>query len=276
MFMIFNGGLTKTVEDWAILLNYMGRYDPRDPLSLNHPKRDFTKLMERPMEGWRIAFTPDFGIFPVEPEVLELVERAANRFKEAGAIVEPVDFHLPRTADEYADIWCRSISVDSTIEIELDKQNGFDLIGDHREELPEEFIYYKEQVAKGGVLDYYKFNCARTELLDAHEDIFEHYDLIISPTACCMPPRNAEDGNTLGPELVNGTPVNRLIGFAETFLANFTGHPAASVPAGFLPNGLPVGMQIVGRKFRDEDVFTAARTFEKLQPWRQYYGTIDS
>lgn len=91
-----------------------------------------------------------------------------------------------------------------------------------------------------------------------------------------MPPRNAEDGNTLGPELVNGTPVNRLIGFAETFLANFTGHPAASVPAGFLPNGLPVGMQIVGRKFRDEDVFTAARTFEKLQPWRQYYGTIDS
>lgn len=272
----FNGGLTKTVEDWAILLNYMGRYDPRDPLSLNYPKRDFTKLMERPMEGWRIAFTPDFGIFPVEPEVLELVERASNRFKEAGAIVEPVDFHLPRTADEYADIWCRSISVDSTIEIELDKQNGFDLIGDHREELPEEFIYYKEQVAKGGVLDYYKFNCARTELLDAHEDIFEHYDLIISPTACCMPPRNAEDGNTLGPELVNGTPVNRLIGFAETFLANFTGHPAASVPAGFLPNGLPVGVQIVGRKFRDEDVFTAARTFEKLQPWRQYYGTIDS
>ncbi len=265
-----------TIPDWAILLNYMGRYDPRDPLSLNHPKRDFTKLMERPMEGWRIAFTPDFGIFPVEPEVLELVERASNRFKEAGAIVEPVDFHLPRTADEYADIWCRSISVDSTIEIELDKQNGFDLIGDHREELPEEFIYYKEQVAKGGVLDYYKFNCARTELLDAHEDIFEHYDLIISPTACCMPPRNAEDGNTLGPELVNGTPVNRLIGFAETFLANFTGHPAASVPAGFLPNGLPVGMQIVGRKFRDEDVFTAARTFEKLQPWRQYYGTIDS
>ena len=214
--------------------------------------------------------------FPVEPEVLELVERAANRFKEAGAIVEPVDFHLPRTAEEYADIWCRSISVDSTIEIELDKQNGFDLIGDHREELPEEFIYYKERVAKGGVLDYYKFNCARTELLDAHEDVFEKYDLILSPTTCCMPPLNANDGNTLGPELVNGTPVNRLIGFAETFLANFTGHPAASVPAGFLPNGLPVGMQIVGRKFRDEDVFTAARTFEKLQPWRQYYGTIDS
>ena len=272
----FNGGLTKTVEDLAILLNYMGRYDPRDPLSLNHPPRDFTKLMERPMEGWRIAFTPNFGIFPVEPEVLELVERAANRFKEAGAIVEPVDFHLPRTADEYADIWCRSISVDSTIEIELDKQNGFDLIGDHREELPEEFIYYKERVAKGGVLDYYKFNCARTELLDAHEDVFEKYDLILSPTTCCMPPLNANDGNTLGPELVNGTPVNRLIGYAETFLVNFTGHPAASVPAGFLSNGLPVGMQIIGKKFKDEDVFTAARTFEKLQPWRQYYDTIVS
>ena len=187
-----------------------------------------------------------------------------------------MDFQLPRTAEEYADIWCRSISVDTTIEIELDKQNGFDLIGDHREELPEEFIYYKEKVAEGGVLDYYRFNCARTELLDAHEDIFEHYDLILSPTTCCPPPMNADDGNTLGPETVNGMPMNRLIGYAETFLVNFTGHPAATVPAGFLSNGLPVGMQIIGKKFKDEDVFTAARTFEKLQPWRQYYGTIDS
>ena len=272
----FNGGLTKTVEDSAILMSYMAHYDPRDPLSLDHGHRDFAELMKRPIEGWRIAFTPDFGIFPVEPEVLEVVERAAERFKEAGAIVEPVEFHLPRTAEEYADIWCRSISVDTTIELELDKRNGFDLIGDHRDELPEEFIYYKEKVAEGGVLDYYKFNCARTELLDAHEDVFEKYDLILSPTTCCMPPLNANDGNTLGPETVNGTPVNRLIGFAETVLANFTGHPAASVPAGFLSNGLPVGMQIIGKKFKDEDVFTAARTFEKLQPWRQYYDTIVS
>ncbi|MBQ4459815.1 MAG: amidase, partial [Clostridia bacterium] len=56
----FNGGLTRTVEDAAILLSYMGHYDPLDPLSLDHPHRDFTKLMERPLEGWRIAFTPDF------------------------------------------------------------------------------------------------------------------------------------------------------------------------------------------------------------------------
>ncbi|MBQ3051233.1 MAG: amidase, partial [Clostridia bacterium] len=80
-----------------------------------------------------------------------------------------------------------------------------------------------------------------------------------------MPPLIENDGNTLGPETVNGTPVNRLIGFAETFLANFTGHPAASVPAGLSHGGLPVGLQIVGKKFRDEDVLAAARTFEQLR-----------
>ncbi len=264
----FNGGLTKTVEDSAILMSYMAHYDPRDPLSLDHGHRDFAELMKRPIEGWRIAYTPDFGMFPVEPEVAAVVENAAMAFKEAGAIVEPIDIRLPRALEEYTTIWLRSICVDTAIELELDRRNGFDLVKDFRDELPEAFVYWNDLASKGGILDYYEFNTARTEILDAFVDVFEHYDILLSPTTCCLPPLNAEDGNTQGPDRINGQPVEPLIGFAQTFLANFSGHPAASIPAGFSENGLPIGMQIVGKKFKDEDIFAAAKTFEDLRPWR--------
>jgi amidase/aspartyl-tRNA(Asn)/glutamyl-tRNA(Gln) amidotransferase subunit A len=267
----FNGGITKTVEDSAILLNYMAHHDPRDPLSLERAKTDLTEEMKKSVKGWRIAFTPDFGVFPVDKAVARLVECAAARFEEAGAVVEPVRFNIKRSAYELAEMWCRSICVDTAIELELGRRSGFDLVRDHRDELPEEFIYWNGQVAKGGIMDYYEFNNVRTELLDAQQDIFEDYDLIISPTTVCLPVKNADDRNTLGPREINGVPVEPIIGFCETFFANFTGNPAASVPAGISTGGLPVGMQIIGKRFRDADVLAAARTFEQIQPWRGLY-----
>ena len=121
-------------------------------------------------------------------------------------------------------------------------------------------------------MDYYKFNLIRTELFDALQSVFENYDLIISPTTACLPVYNASNGNTLGPVSIGGQELEPLIGFCETFFANFTGHPAASVPAGLSENGLPIGMQIIGRRFKDEDVFAAAKTLEEIQPWKDFYN----
>lgn len=267
----FNGGLTRTVEDSAILLNGMARFDPRDPLSLDHGRLDFTREMRRCLKGWKIAWTPDFGVFPVEPEVARIAEQAALRFREAGAVVEPVRFHLTHTARELAETWCRAICVDTAIALELDRQNGFDLIRDHRDQLPEAFITWNARTARGDILDYYRFNLVRTELFDAFREVFADYDLILSPTTTCLPVRNDTNRDTVGPGSVNGVETEPLIGFCETFFANFTGHPAASVPAGLSAGGLPVGLQLIGRRFRDGDVFAAAGTFEQLQPWSHLY-----
>ena len=99
------------------------------------------------------------------------------------------------------------------------------------------------------------------------QNVFQEYDLILSPTTSCLPVPNAFDRNTTGPKEIEGVPVEPLIGFCQTFFFNFTGHPAASVPAGLSKSGLPVGMQIAGKRFRDEDVLAAAKAFEDLQPW---------
>ena len=266
-----NGAITRTVMDSAVMLNYMAKYDPRDPLSLDHGPKDFTELMKAPIKGWKIALTMDFDIFDVDDEVAEIVEKAAHKLEDAGAAIEPVHFNYRHSQNDFAELWCRSISIDTAIDMEIWKEQGFDLIRDHRDELPDEFIYWNEKAAASTVMDYRYFNDLRTEILDCEQDIFDNYDLIISPVTVCPPVKNSADGSTKGPEIFKGKKKEPLIGFCETFLENFTGSPAASVPAGFTKSGLPIGMQIIGKKFRDEDVFAAAYAYEQIAPWDSCY-----
>jgi amidase/aspartyl-tRNA(Asn)/glutamyl-tRNA(Gln) amidotransferase subunit A len=95
-------------------------------------------------------------------------------------------------------------------------------------------------------------------------------DLLVTPTLACTAVPKEGDGNTVGPAEIEGRGGNPLIGWYLTCPLNFTGHPAASIPAG-LADGLPVGMQIVGRRYADADVLAARATFERLRPWRQTY-----
>ena len=74
----------------------------------------------------------------------------------------------------------------------------------------------------------------------------------------------------MGPSSINGETVDPLIGWCLTYFVNFTGHPAASVPAG-LSDGLPVGMQIIGRRNDDVSVLAASAAFERLRPWQHIY-----
>ena len=92
-----------------------------------------------------------------------------------------------------------------------------------------------------------------------------------------MPVANAKDGNTKGPATINGVTMNQLIGFCMTYPVNFSGHPAASIPAGLgKTDKVPVGMQIIGRRYADSDVFTASAAFERIRPWMKDYAGPDS
>jgi amidase len=94
----------------------------------------------------------------------------------------------------------------------------------------------------------------------------------VTPTLACLPVNNSDDGNTVGPTQINGVEVNPLIGWCLTYFINFSGHPAASIPAGLAENRLPVGMQIIGRRYADANVLTASATFERLRPWHDNYA----
>lgn len=266
-----DGCITRTVEDSARALNHMSGYDPRDPSSIPKPPIDYTQEMNRSIKGWRIGFSPDFDVFPVDAQVKEIVERAANRLSQAGAIVEPVHFNIKRDQYELAKSWCDMICIDTVMEFHALKQSGIDLLGEYRKDIPEELCEHVEKVLKDGFIDYGYYDSVRSEILDAQEDVFEQYDIIITPTVACLPVKNENNGKTFGPQYINGTKIDRSIGYCLTYFENFTGNPAASVPAGLSDSGLPVGMQVIGKKFRDADVLAVSRAFEEISPWIDYY-----
>ena len=265
----FSGGLTKSVKDAVILLEYMSKYDSRDPMCLPF-KRNYLEEYLKPLSKIKIAYTDDFNIFETDKEVNKVIINALNIFKKAGITVEKVKFNLKHSALEIAEEWCKGITVDCAIELNNLKKDGIDLLNEHKEDFPDEFIYYKNLCDKLTIDDLYKFNLVRTDILDEFENIFEKYDFIISPTLCIKGVKNSLDRNTKGPVSINGKKVEPLIGWTQTFLANFTGNPSASIPAGFIDD-LPIGMQIIGKRYHDIDVLKLSKIYEKLNPWINKY-----
>ena len=264
----FNGALTRTVEDSAAIMSKMARYDPRDPISLPiNANKNFVELMNKSVKGKKIAFTFDFNLFAVDPEIKDIVFDAAMKLTDAGIKVDVVNFNWKHSLDFMSHIWCWSISVDTALDMVQWKQEGLDLVRDHRDELPQEFIEFNDIASNIDIFDFRVFNEVRTDILDNFETIFERYDYIISPTAICKPLPISNRGRCIevAGKILN--PSYNFIQFAETFLVNFVGYPAASVPAGFTSDNCPVGMQVIGKQYHDEDVFALARTFEQIQPW---------
>jgi amidase/aspartyl-tRNA(Asn)/glutamyl-tRNA(Gln) amidotransferase subunit A len=267
---IFEGPITRTVEDAALALNVLAGYDARDPFSLTEQAPDFIAATRRSVRGVRIAYSPNLDVFPVDSGVAETVSRAVHVFEEAGAHVDEVTLGIKRSQRELSDVWSRLYMLLNLQAFEQMKRDGIDLLGQHREDFPPEYLHWVEKANRLSALDFYRDQAVRTEIYNAFQGVLNNYDLLVTPTLACPPVDNADDGNTAGPTAVNGEEVDPLIGWCLTYFVNFTGHPAASIPAG-LSNGLPVGMQIIGRRNADIDVLAASAAFERLQPWHENY-----
>ncbi len=267
-----SGPLSRTVEDAALMLDVMAGPHPRDPFSLPDDGSDYLAATRRSIRGMKIAYSPNFDIFPVEEEVLSVVNEAVKAFEEAGASVEEASIGLKHDQRELSGIWMREVGVRyAEIAANFKKDGLVDLLGDHREDLTPQLVNLLEAGQKMSALDYRLDDVARTEVFDAIQDLFERYDLLVTPTLAVPPFDNADDGNTVGPSEVGGEEVDPLIGWCLTYPINYTGHPAASVPAGFTTEGLPIGMQIIGRRFADEAVLAASAAFERIRPWYDSY-----
>lgn len=266
---VFEGPITRTVEDAALAMSVLDGYDARDPLALDD-KVDYLAATTRSIRGMRIAYSPDLDLYPIDPRVAETVERAVSAFAEAGAIVEEVRVGIRLDQAELSDLWYRLMMPLNLSTIEAHKSWGQDFLKDHRDDFPPEYLYWIEQGLRMSAADQRRDQVLRTEIYDAIQSVFSTHDLLVTPTLATLPVHNQPGGNTHGPHEVNGEAVDQGIGWCLTYPFNFTGHPAASVPAG-LADGLPVGMQIIGRRYADADVFAASAAFEQLRPWVDAY-----
>ena len=257
------------------MMTALAGYDSRDPFSLDQPV-DYLGSLGKSIRGAKIAYAPVWDVFPVEAAVKDGVARAVRAFEDAGAIVEEVTLGLKRPQGELSDLWCRMIMPLSLATFAALKRGGLDLLGDHSDDFPPEYLHWVEIAQRMTALDFYQDQEIRTEVYQAIQGTLDDYDLIVGPTLCCLPVKNADDGNTLGPKEINGEAIDPLIGWCPTYLINFTGHPAATVPAGLSADGLPIGMQIVGRRFSDDMVLAASAAFERLRPWADTYKAVEA
>ena len=266
---VHEGPITRTVDDAALALSVLSGYDSADPFSFDD-KTDLLSATRRSIRGWKIAYSPDFDVFPVDERVSAVVEKAVRAFEEAGASVKQVKLGIKRSQRELSDLWCRIITTLNVEALDGLKHAGIDLLKDHRDDFPPEYLKWVDAGPEMKMRDISQDQTVRTEIYDAVQSVFNDYDLLITPTLACLPVDNADDGNTKGPTKINGEDVDPLIGWCLTYPINFTGHPAASIPAG-LVEGLPVGMQIIGRSNADGDVLAASAAFERLRPWHSHY-----
>jgi Asp-tRNA(Asn)/Glu-tRNA(Gln) amidotransferase A subunit family amidase len=222
------------------------------------------------LRGMRIGFSPDLGGFPVDPGVAAVIRESLHVLEAAGAIVEPVEITLPADQLELSALWGRLMGVLYSDSLAGVLEWGVDLLGDHADELTPAFRDMLHTGQTRSAMQARADERLRTTVLDAVQDAFDGYDLLVSPTLAVTAVVNRDDGLTTGPCEIGGVPVDPSIGWCLTYPFNFTGHPAASVPAG-LANGLPVGLQVVGQRHHDADVLAASAAFEAISPWMDSY-----
>jgi amidase/aspartyl-tRNA(Asn)/glutamyl-tRNA(Gln) amidotransferase subunit A len=232
---------------------------------------DYLAATRRSISGLKVAYSPDLDVFPVDARVASVVADAVRAFADAGASVEEVRLGLTHSQHELSALWLRQAGALYLGLVEGYCQQGVDLLGEHRSELTPQFLSLLESVASMTVVQYKRDQLVRSQIFDTVQDLFERYDLLVCPTLAIPSVDNAADGNTTGPSQVSGEAVNPFLGWCLTYPFNFTGHPAASIPAGLTQDGLPVGLQLVAPMFADDALLAACAAFERTRPWKHMY-----
>jgi Asp-tRNA(Asn)/Glu-tRNA(Gln) amidotransferase A subunit family amidase len=262
------GPLARTVEDAAVALEAMAGTHPRDPLSVPAVE-DYRAAVDRPVDGMRVAYSPDMGVYPVEQRVRETVGEAIDDLERAGADIDHVDPALGHDRREILDAYYTMATVYWGALFDELETAGFDPRGADRDRLRPYLVELVMDAEMPTASEYKAADRVRTRVLDGLVDLFEKYDLLVTATTATPPFPHGEE-----PESVEGEAIEPYRGWVLTQPFNFTGQPAASVPAGTV-DGLPVGMQVAAPRFADGDVLAASAALERVRPWRGDYPDPD-
>jgi aspartyl-tRNA(Asn)/glutamyl-tRNA(Gln) amidotransferase subunit A len=253
------GPLTRTVADSALVLSVAAGPDPRDRHSLPAADFDWLGCRDGSLRGLRVAFSADWGYAAVEPEVRRLAAAAAGVFeRDLGCLVEEAN---PGWEDPGA-AFAALIIADTDL-------TGMRALADaHGRRMSPHLVDLLRRPWTAEELT--GANMVRKAVVNRMWRFMARYDLLLTPTLA-VPPFAV---HMQGPEKIAGRVVRPEQWLAFTYPVNMTGQPAATVPAGFTDDGLPVGLQIVGRHLDDRLVLRASAAFEAAAPWRHRWPPL--
>ena len=263
------GPITKDVKDCAILLNVIAGHDERDSTSANVEKQDYVKALKNDVKGLKIGIPKEFFGEGINQEVKESLEKAIEKYKELGAEVEECSLDIAKySLAAYYIIACAEASSNlgrfDGIRYTYRTKEFSNLKELYKKTRSEGFgpevkrrIILGTYVLSSGYYDAYykKAQKVRTLVMNEFKKAFEKYDILLTPTS----PTVAFD---IGSKSNN--PLEMYLADICTVSVNIAGLPAISIPCGKDAEGMPIGMQLIGKRFDEQAILNAAYTFEQF------------
>ncbi|MBE5806222.1 MAG: Asp-tRNA(Asn)/Glu-tRNA(Gln) amidotransferase subunit GatA [Clostridiales bacterium] len=270
------GPITKDVKDCAMLLNLLVGHDEKDTTSLNIPKVDYVKELKNDVKGIKIAVPREFYAKGINEEVKTKLNEAIEKYKELGAEVEEISLDLAEySLATYYIIACAEASSNlgryDGIRYGY-RTNNFETLEDiyinsRSEAFGDEVkrrIILGTYVLSSGYYDAYykKAQQVRTLVKKKFDDVFEKYDVILTPTS----PTVAFEIGTK-----SNNPLEMYLADICTVPLNIAGLPGISIPCGVDSKGMPIGMQLIGNRFKESTILNVAYTYENAIKFREKY-----
>ena len=266
------GPLTRDVTDSALVMNAISGYDPKDSTSVNYPVPDYTKSLLPDLKGLKIGIPKEYFVEGMERGVEEVMRAAIKKLEELGAEID-WDVSLPHTRYALAAYYIIAPSEASAnlarydgVKYGFSYQDG-ESMWDNLEKTrglgfgPEvkRRIMLGTYALSAGYYDayYLKSQKVRTLIIQEFDEAFERFDALVTPTSPTVPFRIGEKVDD---------PMKMYLSDVCTLPINIAGIPGLSVPAGF-SDGLPVGMQILGKPFSEETLIRIGYAYEQATGW---------
>ncbi|MEX0961142.1 MAG: amidase [Burkholderiales bacterium] len=244
------GPISRTVGDAALMMTVIARPDVRDWYQAPALNLDFRSELDAGVKGLRIGYSPALGYADVDPQVAELVEAGARVYESLGANVEELDLQLDDPISIMRPLWSVALA------LAIGPMNA-----QQRALLDPPLLEIAEEGFRLSAIEYRQLERAREAFSRRMCMLHRDYDLLLTPQL-------AVTAFEAGHEVPPGSHRKRWWEWSPfTYPFNLSQQPCATVPCGFTPAGLPVGLQLVGNKFADQRVLQAARAFESAKPF---------
>ena len=250
------GPMARTVEDTAFLLSAMAGPDRRSPVSIAEAGSTFLKPLKRNFRKTRIAWSRDLGGLPIDPRVTVVLEKQKKLFSGLGCVVEDAEPDFTGATEAF-----------ETLRAQGFLQSYGEFYRTRRSDLKDDVAWNVEQGLRSTPEQIARATALRSELYQRMRAFLEKYDFFVCPVNQ-LPPYPVA---TEWPREIAGVKMTNYLDWMKScYFITITSHPAISVPAGFTPEGLPVGIQIVGRYRDDFGVLQLAHAFEQAtQAWQR-------
>ncbi len=244
-----SGPIARSVQDVALFLSAMAGPDARDPLSIHEPGSRFAQPLDRDFKGVRVAWCPDFAGIPFDRRVRDVFEARRWAFESLGCVVEEANPDFTGADEVFRVLRALSFHGQHAAEAE-----------EHRDMIKATVL---EEVDRGAKLTGPEITAAertRSILYARFGEFMRKYEFLVLPTTQVPP----FDINQPYITEIEGVKMGNYIEWMRScYYITITGHPAISVPGGFTPEGLPIGVQIVGRHHDDWGVLQMAHAYEQ-------------